>query len=467
MNRRTFVTASSAALLTPVLGFSAKRVAAQASPMASPVAVTGPIVSDYAEIGPAYEAMRAETLTWGREITDRFFSGDSAAVFERLSPDVNRLITEESLTTLIPSLQTDRVRFEIPEVGVIFDGHLEGRTIEGYFKQGGLGSFTLTAEGGGTPTAASPLDGLWKGEIVAGEFKLGIEVTFRTEGDTLTGTISIPEQQAVDIPLSNVAFMPTVTLGERFADEALPASMAYRFYAARYSWDAIALAVSVVFAPDGQIPSFTVAPEWPLPPDPAADYQSAVTYHLPFEGVWWVFWGGDTIMQNYHVESPAQRHAYDILIWKDGSTYRGDGTRNEDYLAFGQPLYAPAAGTVAAAVDGVPDNTPGVLNPAQLAGNHVVIQTAEQEFVHLVHMQQGSVRVKQGDRVTTGQLLGLTGNSGNSSEAHLHIHAQDKVDILDPSAIGLPLRFSDYLANGEPVARDIPVQGQFIERGNA
>src|SRR5215204_4352445 len=120
MNRRTFVTASSAALLTPVLGFSAKRVAAQATPVASPVAVAGPIISDHTEIGPTYEAMRAEILTWGREITDLLFSGETAAVYERLDPDLQAVITEERLATLIPSLQTNRVHFEIPEVRAIF-----------------------------------------------------------------------------------------------------------------------------------------------------------------------------------------------------------------------------------------------------------------------------------------------------------------------------------------------------------
>ena len=101
------------------------------------------------------------------------------------------------------------------------------------------------------------------------------------------------------------------------------------------------------------------------------------------------------------------------------------------------------------------------------AGNHVVLQTAAQEFVYLAHMQQGSLRVKEGERVAEGDLLGLTGNSGNSSEAHLHIHIQNKADFFAPDAIGLPLLFSDYLANGKPVAKGVPIQGQFIQRGSA
>ena len=99
-----------------------------------------------------------------------------------------------------------------------------------------------------------------------------------------------------------------------------------------------------------------------------------------------------------------------------------------------------------------------------IAGNHVVLQTGEAEFVYLCHMQTGSVRVKPGDQLSGGDLIGLTGNSGNSSEPHLHIHAQTEPDILSPTAIGLPLRFSNYLANGKPVELGIPVQAQLVQR---
>ena len=98
------------------------------------------------------------------------------------------------------------------------------------------------------------------------------------------------------------------------------------------------------------------------------------------------------------------------------------------------------------------------------AGNHVVVQTAEHEFVYLAHFEQGSILVKEGDRVAVGDPLGHGGNSGNSSEPHLHIHVQDQVEFAAPDAIVLPLRFANYLADGQPVSDGEPVQGQFIAR---
>ena len=78
-------------------------------------------------------------------------------------------------------------------------------------------------------------------------------------------------------------------------------------------------------------------------------------------------------------------------------------------------------------------------------------------------MCHGSVRVKVGQRVSAGQILGRTGNSGNSSEPHLHFHVQDLPDLFG-DAKGLPVRFADYIADGRRVSSGSPVQGQFISR---
>jgi murein DD-endopeptidase MepM/ murein hydrolase activator NlpD len=99
-------------------------------------------------------------------------------------------------------------------------------------------------------------------------------------------------------------------------------------------------------------------------------------------------------------------------------------------------------------VDGLPDHMPGVANdPSDPAGNHVVIKVADREYVLIAHMQAGSLTVSEGDTVEQGQEIGLVGNSGNTSEPHIHIHVQDK-PTFDPSATGLLLKFSSYLANG-------------------
>ena len=65
--------------------------------------------------------------------------------------------------------------------------------------------------------------------------------------------------------------------------------------------------------------------------------------------------------------------------------------------------------------------------------------------------------------MTAGTLLGLTGNSGNSSGPHIHIHVQDEADFFSRTATGLPLPFTNYHLNGEPVSAVEPVQGDLIQ----
>jgi murein DD-endopeptidase MepM/ murein hydrolase activator NlpD len=206
-----------------------------------------------------------------------------------------------------------------------------------------------------------------------------------------------------------------------------------------------------------------VQPTTRLPRDPRAGYRPRTPLRLPFGGRWWVFWGGNTPRQNYHVAAPDQRHAFDFVGWRRGGTHRGAGTRNEDYWVWGRPILAPADGVVVTARDGIRDNRPQVeTNASRAAGNHVVLDLGNGEFALLAHLRRGSVRVEAGDRVRAGQVLGVCGNSGNSSEPHLHFHLQDRARLFG-SAKGLPVRFTDYLADGRAVRRGSPVQGQFVE----
>jgi murein DD-endopeptidase MepM/ murein hydrolase activator NlpD len=186
---------------------------------------------------------------------------------------------------------------------------------------------------------------------------------------------------------------------------------------------------------------------------------------LPFKGEWSVTWGGDTKEQNYHVESIAQKNAFDFLIYDEkGSTHKGTGEANEDYYAFGKELYAPCDGEVVLVVDGVKDNIPGVLNPIYIPGNTVIIKTANGEFAFFAHFKQHSIVVKQGQKVSTGALLGLCGNSGNSSEAHLHFHLQNTEDMTN--ATGAKCFFDQLRVNGVLKSDYSPVKGEKIEAGN-
>ena len=461
MNRRRLLTTSMGLMFTPMLGAPKSTVASTATPVASPIA--SPIITSYADVGPSYDAASARLLAQGRDLTDLLLQGEIEALYARLAPAVQSVITVEELAGLIPSFEAERVHFEVTQFGVIFDGVLNGPAIDGIFVQGSSVTFSLTASQAPSPDAK--LDGTWSGQIGQGDGATAIDVTFATSAGSITGTIDIPDQGLLGLPLENVEIYANRLVGDRRIDVALPAGGANNAYFARLHWRDAKIALQLAVGPDDQVTAFSVAPEWPLTEDPAAGLTSAVSYRLPFDGVWWVFWGGDTVMQNYHAATPAQRHAFDFLIWHNGATFTGSGTRNRDYWVHGQPLHAPANGAVVGLLNEFDENVPGeVLPDVHPAGNHLAIQTAESEFLYLAHLQPNSFGVRQGDRVSTGDLLALTGSSGNSSEPHLHIHLQNKADFFAPEAIGLPLRFSRYLANGEAVQKGTPLQGQFIAR---
>ena len=172
----------------------------------------------------------------------------------------------------------------------------------------------------------------------------------------------------------------------------------------------------------------------------AAPEKHQTPLSLPFKGRWLVFWGGDTIELNYHHDVPNQRFAFDLLgVGDDGKTRRGDGARNEDYYAFGREVLAPADGMVVEVIEGVRDNIPGTMNPFSAVGNCVIIQHRADEVSVLAHFKQGSIVVKAGDKVKGGQLLGQCGNSGNSSEPHVHYHLQNSPVL--PDGLGIKCVF--------------------------
>jgi len=171
-----------------------------------------------------------------------------------------------------------------------------------------------------------------------------------------------------------------------------------------------------------------------------------------------VFWGGRTIPENYHAFTTDQRFAYDLVIRRDGSTHTGDGLENKEYFCFGQPVLAPGAGTVVEAVDGIPDNRPSNMNQTQALGNHVIIDHGNGEYSFIAHFKNGTVLAKQGQRVGQGDQLGECGNSGNSSEPHVHYHLQ--TTAIFGKGEGLPAQFQRYYADGNWVERGEPTRGQ-------
>jgi murein DD-endopeptidase len=140
--------------------------------------------------------------------------------------------------------------------------------------------------------------------------------------------------------------------------------------------------------------------------------------------------------------SIAQRFAIDYVKVNDkDSTYSGDKLKNESYYAEGVDALAVANGTVVEVKDGIPENVPGVNSRAvpitleTVGGNHVVIDIGGGRFAFYAHLKPGAIRVKLGDTVKRGQVVGLVGNSGNSTEPHLHFHISDGISPLGSEGV--------------------------------
>ena len=202
---------------------------------------------------------------------------------------------------------------------------------------------------------------------------------------------------------------------------------------------------------------------YPFPyPSSHEGHPSPVAFELPVEGEWTVFWGGETKDANRLAGFyPDRRWGLHLVKVEDGSRYRGTGERAEDYLAWDQPVLAPAGGEVVVAHDGEPQALLGRLaRGGEAHGNYLVLRVAEGQYCFLTHLREGSLRVRVGDQVQTGQELARVGFSGLmplTPEPHVEVFLQDTADPLRGEAI--PWRFHDYLADGKAVPPGLPVGG--------
>lgn len=185
---------------------------------------------------------------------------------------------------------------------------------------------------------------------------------------------------------------------------------------------------------------------------------------LPFKEEWFVFWGGTTLEQNFHLREISQQYAYDLMMVADGSSHKGDSKSNESYLVFGKEIIAPCDARVAKVITGVPDNIPGETNLDQLTGNTIVLETPIGEYLLFAHLKKGSILVEEGADVLQGEPLAQCGNSGNSTEPHLHLSLQNDVEMFNST--GARLYFDRILVNGEVREDYLPVKEDFIQNIN-
>jgi hypothetical protein len=152
-------------------------------------------------------------------------------------------------------------------------------------------------------------------------------------------------------------------------------------------------------------------------------------------GTYYIVNGGYSILINPHMKTlgreqlvsyRGQSYALDI-VRLDGFGRRAEGLWPEEskrYHIFGEPVHAPCAGFVVRAESALADSAPFNPDRQHLAGNFVLLECGDDTEVLLAHLMQGSLTVNPGERVAEGQVVGRVGNSGYSTEPHLHLHAQ-------------------------------------------
>ena len=174
------------------------------------------------------------------------------------------------------------------------------------------------------------------------------------------------------------------------------------------------------------------------------DSRPSATVRLPSNVRLRVGWGGDRLATNYHASTPDQRWAYDLLV--EPAAHGSDDL--EDYGCYGTIVVAPVTARVHMTTDGAPDHTPG--QPSNdlehPTGNAVVLRLETGTYLLIAHLKPGSIQVEAGDAVDEGDPIGACGNSGNTSEPHIHIHHQRQDPRRFPLnfAEGLPLYFRDH-----------------------
>lgn len=163
--------------------------------------------------------------------------------------------------------------------------------------------------------------------------------------------------------------------------------------------------------------------------------------------------GGSSPFINGHFRVSPQNYALDIVglnsLGMRASSFDGGSDLN-DYVIYGDSVYSPCDGTVVIAVDEYDDLIPPTTDTEHLAGNHILIECDGVEIL-LAHLKNGTLVVSEGDAVTTDSLLGQVGNTGNTSEPHLHMHVESGGEprtILNGLAV--PFTFnSQFLVRGD------------------
>lgn len=175
------------------------------------------------------------------------------------------------------------------------------------------------------------------------------------------------------------------------------------------------------------------------------NYVPMIKYSLPFHEEWTAVNGGVTKELSHSWEINSQRYAYDFIILdSEGKSYSGDKITPSSYYCYGKEILAPADGVVVEIRADCRDSKimdGGKTDPLikDIRGNYIVIQHAKNEYSCLAHLMPGSITVDVGEQVKRKQRIALCGNSGNTSEPHIHFQVQNSRSFY--SSAGLPIHF--------------------------
>jgi murein DD-endopeptidase MepM/ murein hydrolase activator NlpD len=198
-------------------------------------------------------------------------------------------------------------------------------------------------------------------------------------------------------------------------------------------------------------------------------------YIFPLRGNWYVGYGAS--FHTGHRWAIPEEFALDIAkVGENGLSHKGDGTRFDDYYAYGADVLAAADGRVIKTANDQSEDASAMQRPDEtqeayftrlqkeqgerlakgltaITGNYVMIDHRNNEYSLYAHLQPGSVRVHVGDQVKAGEVIGKLGSSGNSTEPHLHFHISDKPDPL--MSAGVPMNFTNVTIQWADLPRPI------------
>jgi murein DD-endopeptidase MepM/ murein hydrolase activator NlpD len=390
----------------------------------------------------------------------------------------------------------DALHFEVPRVGGVYEGKLKknGRDISGSWTQTGAPAqaldFSRRAESGGTSEGTAAQAAVPKGERtpkpLVPRFNAVVPIVptaFKADGkwhlvyelhisnmDKWEYAFTRIEVVSADDPQKTLATFSGADLDGMFSHLGLPnaekvSKLAPGEFGVVFLWvtfdklddvpAAIAQRVSV------KIGDYPEALSVVTPPT-SVNKNPVVVISSPLVGEDWAAANGPSnTSQHRRALIPINGHAYIsqrfaidwVQVYPDGKTYKGDPSDNKNYRANGTEIHAVADGVVTQVGDGIPQNTPGAKSLAvpitleTIGGNHVIMEIGSGLFAFYAHMQPGSLRVKVGDKVKRGQVLGLLGNTGNSSEPHLHFQICSANSELGSE--GLPYAFAAFEVQGK------------------